>query len=299
MPDLPADMTLDRLSAWARKAHPELEGARFSVLADGWDSVALDVDDRLILKFPRHQLGAEGLRREAAVLAVIRQFVQLPVPDIRLFETPVLHSMHAKLPGVLLLPEVYAGLDEDQRAGLGEALGKFFAQLHAIDKDKFHALGMGEADAWLDAASIRQCAWRHLPEPMRPWADRALNAWADLPPDPYGVTYGHFDAHGWNMAFNPATGQLSGVFDFGDSGFASLHREFVYSTLIDLDLTLRVIAAYERHSGRAIDRERVLLLADIHRLWEIAIEHEDAASVAGMLVEVEHWARVRATGARR
>ncbi|WP_236020765.1 hypothetical protein [Devosia sediminis] len=122
MPDLPPDMTLARLTQWAIEAHPELEGARFSILADGWDSVALDVDDRWILKFPRHQLGVEGLRREAAVLDVVRGAVEMPVAAIALFEAPVLHSMHAKIPGVSLLPALYATLTHRRGRGIGAVL---------------------------------------------------------------------------------------------------------------------------------------------------------------------------------
>ncbi|WP_328768973.1 phosphotransferase [Devosia sediminis] len=162
-----------------------------------------------------------------------------------------------------------------------------------MDLGHVRALGIGDCDPWLDADTIRRNAWRHLPDPIRSWADRALMAWAELPPDPHGETYGHFDAHGWNMAFDMRSGRLAGVFDFGDSGFGPVHREFVYSMLIDVDLTGRIIASYERHSGRSIDRERVLLLADIHRLWEIAVEHEDGASVAAMLEEVVPWAMAR------
>ena len=91
-----------------------------------------------------------------------------------------------------------------------------------------------------------------------------------LPPDPFGTIYGHFDGHGWNMAFDHATGTLNGIYDFADSGFGDLSQEFIYSDLIAPDLTDRIVARYAHHSGRHIDPERVHLLATVHRLTELA-----------------------------
>src|SRR5919106_64050 len=62
---------------------------------------------------------------------------------------------------------------------------------------------------------------------------------------PYGTTYGFFDGHGWNMAFDHTTNRLNGVYDFADSGFGPLHQEFIYTNLIARDLTARIVAEYE------------------------------------------------------
>lgn len=293
MPDLPSDMPPESLRAMVIAGHPELAAASFTILTAGWDSVAVDVDDRQIFKFPRHANGAASLRREAALLDVIRPAVTLPVPALQLIETPVLHSRHAKLAGSFLLPEVYAQLATAERQRLGETLGQFYAELHAIDSQPLHLAGAKPVETWMDAVTIRERAWPLLPPEMRGWADAALEDWQALPPDPIGSTYGFFDGHSWNMAFNAATGRLNGVYDFGDSGFGPLHQEFIYSNLIAPDLTARIVASYERHTGRRLDRARILLLSDIHRLWEVAAEADDPDSVAVMLEAAAEWLRVR------
>lgn len=293
MPDLPEDMPLDRLRAAVLANHPELAGARFTVLTAGWDSVALDVDDRVIFKFPRHEQGAANLRREAALLDILRPAVTLPVPTLQLLDQPVLHSRHAKLAGGYLEPAVYAALPAAYRETLGEVLGRFYAELHAIDPAPLRAAGARPLEPWLDAVAISEKAWPLLPRHLQAWADTALSAWAALPPDPHGVTYGFFDGHGWNMAFDAELGRLNGIYDFGDSGFGPLHQEFIYSNLISPDLTERVVSVYERHTGRRLDRKRIELLTDIHRLWEIAQEADDAQGVALMLEAAEAWVAIR------
>ena len=113
---------------------------------------------------------------------------------------------------------------------------------------------------------------------------------AALPPDPLGVTYGYFDGHGWNMAFDAGTERLNGVYDFADSGIGPLHQEFIYSSFIATDLTERIVSRYEQRSGRRLDRDRIALLTGAHRLWELAVEAGQAAPVADMLAAVERWA---------
>ena len=272
--------SLDALCAIIIERFPEHADSRFTLLSEGWDSVAVDVDDQLIFKFPRDDKGAAALRREAAILGLVGATVTLPVPKLALFETPRTFSRHQKLPGEHLLAAQYDALDETARQRLGEALGQFYAELHTIAPAEAMAAGLQPADAWLDADDIVRLALPVLPEALKPFAENAMADWHNLEPDPYGDIYGFFDGHGWNMAFDHASNRLNGIYDFADSGIGPLHREFVYSSLISPDLTPRIIASYERHSGRSIDRRRVDVLTATHWLTELAAEahlpHVDA-----------------------
>lgn len=43
---------------------PNLAGAEFRLLTKGWHSTAVDVDDRLIFKFPRSEVAGRRLSRK-------------------------------------------------------------------------------------------------------------------------------------------------------------------------------------------------------------------------------------------
>lgn len=264
--------SLDSLRAIIIDQFPEHAGARFTLLSEGWDSVAVDIDGRLIFKFPRHERGEAALRREAAILGLVGATVTLPVPKLALFDTPRTFSRHEKLPGEHLLPAHYDALDEAARQKLGEALGQFYAELHTIEPARAVAAGLQPADVWLDADDILRLAMPVLPEALKPFTENAMAAWRDLEPDPYGDIYGYFDGHGWNMAFDHANHRLNGIYDFADSGIGPLHREFVYSSLVSPDLMPRIVASYERHSKRVLDRRRIDVLTATHWLWELAAE---------------------------
>ncbi|WP_281180587.1 phosphotransferase [Devosia elaeis] len=92
------------------------------------------------------------------------------------------------------------------------------------------------------------------------------------------------------MAFDHAAGRLNGVYDFADSGLGPLHQDFLYSNLISADLTARIITAYERETGRHIDRDRVDLLTGTHRLWELAMEAHLPAHIDALVEAIALWA---------
>jgi aminoglycoside phosphotransferase (APT) family kinase protein len=270
---------------------PGLAPARFSLLPQGWHSTAVDVDDTWVFKFPRGADAEAALRTEASLLAALRPHVAMPIPALSLIEGPPLFSRHRKLKGEQLTAARYAHLPEAARRRLAAALARFYADLHALDDARMKAAGVAPLRPWRDADDIGRTTWPLLPASLRSYAERTLIAWQRMEPDPYGIIYGFFDGHGWNMAFDNEAQRLNGVYDFADSGLGQLHQDFIYSNFIARDLTSRVIADYERITGKLLDRERIALLTGVHRLWELAEVADDPTHIALMLRHVVEWAQ--------
>lgn len=209
---------IERLAARVTAAFPELAGAPVALLAEGWDCLALEVDGRLIFKFPRRPEGAAALRREAALLELARPAVArarpgLALPDLTLCPGPPLFSRHDKIPGEHLLAPHYADLPPPARRRLAEDLAGFLAALHGLDPAAAARAGAGPVAPWQAAQAIRRRALPLLPAGLRGLAEAAVGDWQRLPPDPLGTTFGFFDGHGWNMAFDHAEGRLNGLYD--------------------------------------------------------------------------------------
>jgi aminoglycoside phosphotransferase (APT) family kinase protein len=287
---VPSGMHLETLRATITGSFPELSGSRFELLTVGWDCVALDVDDRLIFKFPRHEAAQKRLVTEASLLEVIRPAVTMPVPDLSLHPGPPLFSRHTKLEGEHLLTPQYELLPVESRQRLAADMALFYAELHDLDAREMEQAGAGPTSPWLQPDDILRRVWPVLPSGLRLYADRTIAAWQKLPPEPYGTTYGFFDGHGWNMAFDHASNRLNGIYDFGDSGFGPLHQEFIYTNFIARDLTERIIAEYELLTGLTLDRQRVELLSGVLRLSELAELADDAVHAPAMVRFVADWA---------
>lgn len=114
-----------------------------------------------------------------------------------------------------------------------------------------------------------------------------------MPADPHGETYGFFDGHGWNMAFDADRRRITGVYDFGDSGFGQLQQEFIYSSMVSPDLTRRIVDRYEALSGRPLDRARIDLLFKALRLSELAEMAGDPEWAPKALASVQALAQGR------
>lgn len=269
---------------------PELEGSPVELLAAGWDSLALGVDDRLIFKFPRDEADAHALVTEARLLSVVRPAVTIAVPELIIHEGPPLFSRHAKLAGEHLLAAHYEQLPLAARQRLAAEMAQFYAELHRLDRAVLTAAGAKAIAPWLPPEDILQRAWPRLSPSLQRFAETTIADWQALPPDPHGTTYGFFDGHGWNMAFDHEHQRLNGIYDFGDSGFGSLQQEFIYTSFIARDLTMRVVDEYEALTGLVLDRRRIDALTGVLRVVDLAELPEDDERLPQMQRFVADWA---------
>lgn len=281
---------LDAFRAAIIAVHPDLAKATFRPLPGGWHSRAVAVDDRLVFKFPQGAEAERALRREASILAAVRPHVTMPVPNLRLHEGEPLFSEHAIIPGEYLETAQYEALPESGRQALADALARFYAELHALDRGVMATAGALHIERWFDADAIAAAALPLLPDELHRFAEKTIAGWRALPLDPFGETYGFFDGHGWNMAFDHAAGRLNGIYDFADSGFGPLHQDFIYSNFISPDLTGRIVDGYEQLTGRMLDRARIHLLTGVHRIWELAALADAPEHHATMIDSVAAWA---------
>jgi aminoglycoside phosphotransferase (APT) family kinase protein len=256
-----------------------------TALGSGSDCAAWLIDGRVVLKCPLHARAAASLEREARLLALLRPAVRLRVPDLTYRPGSPPSSRHDLIPGVQLLAPVYNRLGEAARDRLAHDLAQFHLDCHSVPAAALIEAGAGEVDDWPDPTPAMADA---APPALRPLAREILDGWQALPPDPEGTVWGHFDAHGWNMAFDPASETLNGIYDFGDSGFGPLHRDLCYSALVSSDLTERLGRAYTALSGRLIDLQRLRVLSGAHRLWELAAASETDRPF--QIAALERWA---------
>jgi aminoglycoside phosphotransferase (APT) family kinase protein len=288
----------ENLRATIIAAFPELAGSNFSLMTLGWDSLAVDVDDQFIFKFPRDEEGEEALIREAALLVRIRPAISMAVPDLTIHHGPPLFSRHEKIKGEHLLTADYEQMPEEIRQRLSEELAQFYSELHQLSPQQMKAAGAEPIGKWQTPETIRQYALPRLPAELRAIAEATLAAFEVLPPDPQGLVYGFFDGHGWNMAFDHGQSKLNGIYDFADSGIGPLHQEFVYSNFISPDLTERIVAGYERRTGRELSRQRLAILSGMIRLSELAeAEIEGDLEHAPMMLQYAiEWAQAHKSG---
>lgn len=286
MPDA-FDGDLSRYRAAIIAALPQFVGGNFVLLTAGWDSLALECDG-WIFKFPRNAEAERRLRREAVLLAFLRPRVTMTLPQMQMHDGPQPFSQHRKIPGEMLDSVDYDLLDDGRRNALALRMAQLYAELHALPPGRMQSVGAVAVDPWMAPDDILADAEPRLPRQLLPFLKRTVKAYRKLKIAPEELVFGYFDGHGWNMAFDPVTGLLNGVYDFADSGLGARHRDLSYSNWVSPDLTLRIIARYEELTRRAVNRDLVMLYTSALRLAELAKGDLD---IDVALDNVVRWAR--------
>jgi len=267
-PGVPGDIGRfrDRIAALA----PELAASSIVLRGDGWDSLALEVGGEWIFKFPRSPEATERLRREVRLLALLRSRLSITVPDMVLHEADGPVSQHRKIPGEFLLTAGYDVLPAARRTVLADQLALMYAELHAIPRGEAEAAGARRLAPWPDPAALQVRLAPRLPAHLQAFLERTLAGSAAPSMPPADEVFGYFDGHGWNMAFDHATGTLNGVFDFADSGFGTRVRDLSFTSWIHPALTRDIARRYSALTGIPVDPEDAVRHNSLLRLVELA-----------------------------
>jgi aminoglycoside phosphotransferase (APT) family kinase protein len=200
--------------ALVRSLHPERV---VEVEGEGQFNDAIRVDDRWVVRVPRHAVGVAALRREVELLRVVRPAVEIPVPWFveDALDRPVgeAYLTHERLPGEVLRRATVDGRSDERVDEIGRAVGTFLAELHAVEVSglEVRRRSLGELGREL-ARDVDSLLGGVLPASALASLHDDLRGMLDLPPEPAVLC--HTDLGG-NLVVDEATGSV-GVIDFGD-----------------------------------------------------------------------------------
>jgi aminoglycoside 2''-phosphotransferase len=219
---------------------PTLQVQRSTLLGEGWDSVALLVNDQLVFRFAKRPDAAERQAREADLLPLLSDRLPLPVPRYTYTWTDPVWPGKRIVGYRLIVGEPLTPTRADYHTTQAAQLGEFVSALHAVPLEEARRHGvMGR-----DAASLRE-AYRgfftKVRENMLPLFTAQERAaivafWSGYLDDDacfaFTPTLVHRDLVPEHVLFGPATGNLTGVIDWGDAGiddpavdFAGVRRQ--------------------------------------------------------------------------
>ncbi|MBO4746184.1 MAG: aminoglycoside phosphotransferase family protein [Alphaproteobacteria bacterium] len=171
---------------------------------------------------------------------------------------------HQALVGQTLLPHSYHELNEKQKSDLAKKIAIFMHAMHTCKLPNIS--GKTPTDFIMAQMKLRDLdiLGPKIPAPiLQKYKTLKLNT-------NYPETLCHFDMHGRNMALDPKTKDLVGIFDFGDTSIRSCFLDFYKLSFIHRDLTRRVIDIYNKISNIKIDIHDV----DLAYLCTIARQYE-------------------------
>lgn len=248
-----------------RAAFPDLPVERYEFAGEGYDSVALLINGERIFRFAKRPDVAIRQAREAELLPLLMDRLPLAVPRYthvwadpawpgkRIVGYPIIHG-----------EQIFADRARpEHRAAQAAQLGAFVTALHAIpvDEARRHGALGGDATSWRDEyRAFYELAREHMLPLFDANERAAIEAfWRGYLVNDDNFAFApalvHRDLNTEHILFDPATGRLTGVIDWGDASigdpaidFTAVRRE------LGEDFSRRMLAAYEHPRDASFTR---------------------------------------------
>ena len=251
---------MDSYKHYIKEALPNLSIRSYKQNEEGWDNVAVIVNDELLFRFPRKQEYAMRIPLEKELCAILTQSLQeIEVPQYHLIyknesEEVPLCSYYTLIHGEPLKTETVANLEDTELKAIITQLATFLTVLHSIPLNQVTPLCFPiekTCTYWKELQTkLNQYLTTNLTSLQKLALNRLFeNFFACLATSTFQNTIIHADFTHHHILFNKQNKRISGVIDFGDAqigdpafDFAGLYYDFghefttsvyeQYSTLI-------------------------------------------------------------------
>jgi aminoglycoside phosphotransferase (APT) family kinase protein len=240
------------------------------------DRVAVRISPERMAWFASNERGRASLIRERRVLRLLERYCRFPAPRV-LYEDEAGWDLRALVQGAVRpfgLSERIAG-DCDFAHAFGAQLGRMLAEQHA-------RIAPAELAGWLPALPNwpRPDDLPYLAEliddpRLLARIDQALRRRAELRRDLHDPVLVHSDVGLHNMAVDPVSHRVLGLFDYEGAVCGDRHHDFAYMVFATAEEPMLegALATYEPATGISIDRERVRLLNAVAAIGFLAFRH--------------------------
>lgn len=289
------------------------EDARLALRKVG---VALDVrqldlekrDDRWLVRLPGNRIAwfaASGAARELLaferhILRVIADRCSFAVPRILFVSDDLSFDLRETVPGLTDHRLVFERVAEDHNLAVcvGDAIGAILAEQHTrvLETDLApwlpRSLGWPKSRAWV----TEQLPSVVMDKTLIARADSVMQMYEHTRVEHDDLVLVHGDVGFHNLAFDPHSLAVRGIFDYTDAAWADRHHDFRY-LIFDrdrFDLFEAARSAYQSRTERTIDTGRVLLYNAVCALTFLAFRagtRSDQVSCGRTLEQDLEWSR--------
>jgi aminoglycoside phosphotransferase len=282
MPTATSEFTIEEVSAALVKAGFPHD-RRALELHSREDRLAVRMSHDQMAWFPSNEEGCALLTKERRILRLLERFCRFSAPRV-LYEDETGWDLRALVKGVVhpLGLSERINDDSDFAHAFGADLGRMLADQHA-------RIPPAELAGWLPVVPNwpRPGDLAHLGEviddpKLLARIEQALQRRMDLRRPLQDPVLVHADVGLHNIAVDPVSHRVVGLFDYGGAAFGDRHHDFAYMVFSTAKAPMFEGArvAYESATGVKIDPERVQLLNAVAAIGFLAFRHGHLPSEA-------------------
>lgn len=226
--------------------------------------------------FPSNEEGRAVLTKERRILRLLETYCRFSTPRV-LYEDAAGWDLRALVPGAVHpsgLSERVMG-DPAFAYEFGEDLGRMLAEQHTRVPPAELAGWLPTVPNWPRPDDLPHLAEMIDDPPLLARIDQALRRREELTRALHDPVLVHTDVGLHNMAVDPVSYRVVGLFDYAGAVFGDRHHDFAYMVFPPARESMLegALASYESATGIQIDRGRVRLLNAVAAIGFLAFRH--------------------------
>ncbi|MFD1176658.1 aminoglycoside phosphotransferase family protein [Paenibacillus puldeungensis] len=273
---------LSKYIKYIQEKNPKIEINNIHTnLTDGLHNDVVVINDCDVFRFAKHDFSKALLFNEYKVLQIVKQFVDMPVPNLEILDEGV--SKYFFIKGRPIFRSNILNLHEDLQLQIAEQLGRFLSQLHSIPlstikENNINAFpGNGTRDSYMDLYSrIEAKLFPH----MKSYVIECIqNVFRPVFNNPDFLEYIPTLIHGDLAPYHiiEESNKVIGIIDFGVSGFGDPAHDV--GVILDTlgEGFIKKISQYYKGIDSFIDRSRFYANVSSIRWALIGLESNDVS----------------------
>jgi aminoglycoside 2''-phosphotransferase len=245
-----------------RRTLPEQIISQVEINPEGLVHDVVIINGERVFRFPKTDWARGSLRKEMAILDLMREHVEMTVPHYDIRDEDM--GSYRLIPSRGLTRDDLLALDEAGQERIAAQLGTFLRQIHAIPAAEIAVRGIPPSDASRPAghwarmfAEVQARVFPLLLADQRAWVERlfapalADPGWPDYPPALIDGDLGPY-----HILYDEQTQSITGVVDFGTAGVGDPAVDFAAIINALGESFLRRMAPHCPSIAAAIDRAR-------------------------------------------
>jgi aminoglycoside phosphotransferase (APT) family kinase protein len=286
---------LDEYRLQLEQDFPELTIRTLRRIGNGWDHIALEVNDEIIFRMPEDGQFDDEQRKlvayETAVLRKLQPVLPIAIPEPLYIPPHGGYFGYPKLEGILA-EEAWPKLTPDQQTKLQEDWVTIVTAIErALPVEEAQRLGV--PPFWLQE-SIRDIHGflqrENISPEHRQFAERTLERakQLDVNKNPFFL---HNDFYLHNMLLDPQTKRLKALLDWSDCCTAPIEREFtLWHWLPDAQFDA-IIELYTQRTGRSVNKEQVKVWSYVDAFSDLNTQllEGDQPGIEKSLQHINRW----------
>lgn len=268
---------IDREEYWHEQIHrvmPDLDIKSLSLHQEGLVNDVLIVNNEWVIRFTKTAWGRELMDLEGRLMRFLEPRVTLSIPSPVTRAEGILVYPH--LPGESFLREIWREAPLEQQQNLADQLGQFLHEMHNASIQNLEwevplTLAPVTQDTWIDIYErIVDKVYPLLLPHQVDWVERLFEPTMDKADffdfEPVLI---HGDLSPYHILYQPETGRLTGVIDFGVAGLGdpatdvgNLIASYGETLIVKLERTypaLKRLMTRARFYAQALELQWVLL----------------------------------------